>query len=114
MASFAIRSKTTGSRSRAPVISSRLYRVVTVPVTSSCEDRESRRLVRREPREKALPPVRRRCLVVTRPVVREKGVSGAGIDLDFSRLVGRRQGLAHLLDGRHRDALVLAAVEAQH
>ena len=79
--------------------------------------RSGRDAVRLEPGEHALPAVGRGFGPVARAVVGEEGVPGSGIDVDVGVLGGAppvASSLLHVVDAGERDALVLAAVEAEH
>src|SRR5437868_6548004 len=74
----------------------------------------SGRAVLLEPGLQPLPAVLRGLRPVARAVVGVEGVRRLRIDHELAGLVGRRAGLLHLLGGRDRDALVGAAIEAEH
>src|SRR5947209_4708228 len=69
------------------------------------------------PREQALPALVGRLLAILRPVVGEERVAGVRKDVNLGMARGRvaaRERLLHLVERRHRDRLVLGAVEPQH
>src|SRR3954470_9749898 len=67
-----------------------------------------------EPGKAAGPAVLGRGLIVRGAVVGVEAVIGFGVDLQLGGLAGLADRLPHPFDRGYRDALVLAAVEAQH